>query len=68
MDTFTSRILSVANDLGVEDPMEPMDAVEMVEGIFADVETAEDDMGRGPWFVERLDLLKVSAEELCVFV
>ena len=66
-DTFASRILSVAHDLGVEDPMDPMDAVEMVEGILADLETAKDDAGRDPWFVERLDFLKVAAEELCVF-
>ena len=32
-DTFASRMLSVAHDLVVEDPMDPMDAVEMTEGI-----------------------------------
>ena len=34
-DSFASRMLGVAHDLGVQDPMDPMDAVEMIDGILA---------------------------------
>ena len=63
---FASRTPSVAHDLGVQDPMDTVDAVEMVEGILADLETGEDDVGRDLWFVEWLDLLKMAAEGLSV--
>ena len=39
-DTFASHILSMAHDLGGEDPLDPIGAVEMVEGTLADLKTA----------------------------